>query len=85
MIELIKNSKYLYPLLPALPIRSYPLLLLYVPPLRKLLPDKSLLSSDLFVNSPDEEYLLPDNVLVPIAEADAEDDLPYRDGELGDE
>ena len=44
-----------------------------------------MLSSDLFDSSPDDEYLLPDKVLVPTAEADAEDDRPYRDGELGDE
>ena len=50
-----------------------------------MLLDKSSLSSDRFVNSPDDEYLLPDNELVPIAEADADDDLPYLDGELGDE
>ena len=69
---------YLYPLLPALPIRSYPLLLLYVPPLLKLLLDRSLLSSDLPLNKPDEEYLLPDSVLVPTADdlSIADDDRP---------
>ena len=82
---IFETREYLYPLLPALPIRSYPLLLPYVPPLLKLLLDRSLLSSDLFDSSPDDEYLLPDKVLVPTAEADAEDDRPYRDGELGDE
>ena len=45
------------------------------------------MSSDLLLpdSKPEEEYLLPDNVLVPIELAAAEEDRPYRDGELGDE
>ena len=36
-------------------------------------------------NKPDEEYLLPDNVLVPIDGSLAEEERLQRDGELGDE
>ena len=36
-------------------------------------------------NKPDEEYLLPDNVLVPIDGSLVEEERLQRDGELGDE
>ena len=70
--------EYLYPLL-ALPIRSYPLLLLYLwSPRLKALLGTSFLSSNLWPpgSNPEEEYLLPDNVLVPTPEPDADEALP---------